>query len=359
MKLIDIFNINQGHQITDEEIYKSIGDIPIITGNNEIKGYWDKSIVEPNMLPCLTYPTKGFSGTIAIQNKIFDANNTAVLYFKNNMDKHVKLEYIKYILKGKFLQLMTSKENISYLNREIVENIDIEIPSEPIQQKIIDKYKQLEVYTNKIEELLGQLDKIISNKTLLHEYRNYQAKNQVINTILDYQSGNTGLTEEYIYQGLQDEGDKYKVLSSSTSNNDGLGYIKIKNMEHTTLKTFIDKEGILINRKGKAGYTQVIKPGKYTLNDNVYILFVKKNCKYDINLQWLVSVYRKEFMDYSSNCDNGTWNMTGFFKNVKIDIPCIDEQNMIANKWQEVKKLKDNLEKIQTEIQSLTNKDII
>lgn len=42
MKLKDIFYINQGHQITDEEIYNSFGEIPIYTGNNDIKGYWNK-----------------------------------------------------------------------------------------------------------------------------------------------------------------------------------------------------------------------------------------------------------------------------------------------------------------------------
>ena len=47
MKLQKIFDLNQGIQITDEEIYYAIpnnGKIPIITAHNEIKGYWDNVV---------------------------------------------------------------------------------------------------------------------------------------------------------------------------------------------------------------------------------------------------------------------------------------------------------------------------
>ena len=54
MKIKSIFHIIQGHQITDEDIYKSIGNIPIFTSNNVIKGYWDKAIVTQQDLPCIT-----------------------------------------------------------------------------------------------------------------------------------------------------------------------------------------------------------------------------------------------------------------------------------------------------------------
>lgn len=37
-KIIDLFYIWQGHQITDEEIYQGEkGEVPIITGHNKIK----------------------------------------------------------------------------------------------------------------------------------------------------------------------------------------------------------------------------------------------------------------------------------------------------------------------------------
>jgi hypothetical protein len=79
MKLDSVFKIVQGHQITDEEIYKSIGNVPIFTARNAIKGYWDKAIVSKEDLPCITYPTKANSGYTFIHDELFDANNTAVL----------------------------------------------------------------------------------------------------------------------------------------------------------------------------------------------------------------------------------------------------------------------------------------
>lgn len=67
------FDIIQGHQITDEELYKSEGNIPVYTGSNEIKGYWDKAIIEEDKLPCITYPTKGNKeGNAYVQYEIFD-----------------------------------------------------------------------------------------------------------------------------------------------------------------------------------------------------------------------------------------------------------------------------------------------
>ena len=38
MTIDDLFDVIQGHQITDEELYKIEGDIPVLTGKNEIKG---------------------------------------------------------------------------------------------------------------------------------------------------------------------------------------------------------------------------------------------------------------------------------------------------------------------------------
>lgn len=89
-------------------------------------------------------------------------------------------------------------------------------------------------------------------------------------------------------------------------------------------------KNFLVNRKGKAGITRYIKPGMYSLNDDAYILFNKADSPYSIDLRWLGMQYRKTFLSYSSSADNGTWNMTGFFKFTKIDIPDIKEQTSLV-----------------------------
>lgn len=91
------------------------------------------------------------------------------------------------------------------------------------------------------------------------------------------------------------------------------------------LKTFEGRDGLLVTRNGKAGQTPYLPEGKYTINDHAYILFPKENSPYEIDLRWLALQYRSQFFQYASSADNGTWNMTGFFKYTKIDIPQLDE----------------------------------
>src|SRR5688572_16337267 len=129
-----IFDIIQGHQITDKELYYAEGKIPVLTGNNEIKGYWNQSIIEEDSLPCLTYPTKGNAGVVFVQEKIFDANNTAVLIPKDEWREKICLDWFRFKLPPLFLEAMTSKSGVSYLNREIVEEIDIEVPEKTKQE---------------------------------------------------------------------------------------------------------------------------------------------------------------------------------------------------------------------------------
>jgi len=128
MKIKTVFDLNQGQQITDEEIYYDLGNIPIITGDNEIKGYWSNSIIEIDDLPCITYPTKANSGVCFVQDSIFDANNTAILIPKKEWRKKILLEWVAFKLSKIFPDVSTSKKGVSYLNKEIVDEIEIKFP---------------------------------------------------------------------------------------------------------------------------------------------------------------------------------------------------------------------------------------
>lgn len=156
-----IVRIIQGHQITDEEIYNHSGNVPIFTGPNTIKGYWNKSIVNLTDLPCLTYATKAFDGTISLQDGIFDANNTAVMLLNDEYKQVVKLEWLMVILPNIFLKKATSKEGVSYLNKEIVNQIRIDIPKDFIQNKCIDRHKVLNNLYNSIKVLKDKYYKTI------------------------------------------------------------------------------------------------------------------------------------------------------------------------------------------------------
>src|SRR5208337_145040 len=167
--------------------------------------------------------------------------------------------------------------------------------------------------------------------------RDFQAKDYPISQIVECLSGNSGLTEQVIYQNLCVEGERYLVLSSSTEEETKLGKIPTCQLKSgKPLKVFEDKEGILVIRNGKAGTTFFLEKGKYAITDHAYVLSLRDDCPYKVSLKWLMVQYRSRFLEYSSSSDNGTWNMTGFFENVKIDIPVSGKQNQIVEAYEKL-----------------------
>jgi len=167
MKVKEMFDINQGHQITDEEIYNTEGIIPVITARNEIKGHWNKSIVVKDDIPCITYPTKANSGEAYVQYDIFDANNTAVLIPKKEWREKIFLEWFAYKLSKTFLKIATSKEGVNYLNREIVEEMDFDIPSIKDQKKEYQSVEKLIKIRNKLVIIFENVDSILNKEIVI------------------------------------------------------------------------------------------------------------------------------------------------------------------------------------------------
>ncbi len=163
------FRIIQGHQITDEELYKTEGNIPVYTGGNEVKGYWNESLVSQKDLPCITYPTKGnVDGNAYIQIELFDANNTAVLIPKDEWREKINLEWFVFKLKHIFQDIQTSKENVSYLNKELVEPYEIEIPKMEIQLEQLEPLKKLVTLRGKLQEAIEKVDNLLK-KSIVYE----------------------------------------------------------------------------------------------------------------------------------------------------------------------------------------------
>ena len=213
---------------------------------------------------------------------------------------------------------------------------------------------------SRIEISLKQLKNISKRAETIkvHTERHYQVENVKLSSCIGYVSGNSGLTEEFLYNNIELPGERYTILSSATLEENMLGEVPMCKIEGRDLKVFENKPGLLVIRKGKAGTTQFLKPGKYTLNDDAYILYVKEDCPYEMDLKWLAIQYKMEFLNYASSSDNGTWNMTGFFKNVVIDIPSIEEQKSLVEMFDRAEIYKDKINLIQAKIQNLLNKEI-
>ncbi len=361
MKIKELFDIMQGHQITNEEIYLHQGYIPIYTAGNEIKGYWDKSIIPKEKLPCLTYPTKANRGEVFIQNKEFDANNTAVLIPKTKYKKKIDLEWFIYKLRPEFLKVQTSKSGVSYLNKEIVMNLEIFLPKLSIQKEEKKYLLKLETLKKNIINILSKI-KFIENKNLLIEYSDYQVKGVSVNNIFDIVSGNSGLTEEYIYSqlsGYNKDDEKYLLLTGSVKSIEKNILIGKFNSPKKTTRIRVHKgEGIHIIRKGKAGVINFLSKGNYTLNDDAYILISKKNIDYKIDLEWLYYTQKDIFYKYSTSSDNGTWSKTAFLNHEKINVPSIKEQRKIKKLFKNLNDKKNKFNIILDEINKTFSKDI-
>lgn len=165
--LTTMFSVNQGHQITDLELYSSDGDIPVYTGNNEIKGRWDKTIVDKEDLPCLSYPSKANSGVVYVQDKMFDANNTALLIPRDEWRERLHLDWFRLKLPPIFLDLMTSKEGVSYLNKEIVEGITIDLPIKEKQIEQATYFSKIEKIKDAMKPLGEKIDSLLSKQVMV------------------------------------------------------------------------------------------------------------------------------------------------------------------------------------------------
>ncbi len=251
--------------------------------------------------------------------------------------------------------------DISQINKDSFLSLLPEYYIRPSEMHYIDK-SELTTNLESIDNILREIDirKLVYDVTnLKFEYSEYQTKGIKISDVIDYMSGNSGLTEEFIYHSIQNTGSKYVVLSSATEERTMMGMISQSIINSRPLKVFEGKDGLLVTRNGKAGQTKFLPNGKYTINDHAYILFVKEGIPYDIDLRWLSIQYQSDFLFYSSTSDNGTWNMTGFFKEVKIDIPSLDEQRNIVVIYDTLNDFFDATKSINDKIANIFNRQLL
>jgi restriction endonuclease S subunit len=380
MKFLDLFNeIHKGDfGLTDEAIYISIQNggtmIPLYGGNKShinperyISEYGKTKYGKPITIfsgEGIIISLDGSAGNMTYkENERFALNHHAgFITLKKSAESLLDLRFFATFFQNHYKAMSVSDGSKTLSLRQIYSE-DLNIPSIEIQNSIM---KML----NQKSKILQKVELIRENLLLLYEKNIYQigkcdsdiqAENVLISNCIDYMSGNTGLTEEFIYTTIQDiKSEKCPVLSSSTEDNTMMGYVSRNAIlpNGKPLKIFEGKEGLLVIRNGKAGQTKFLKKGLYTINDHAYILFVRNDCPYNINLKWLSIQYKADFFTYASSADNGTWNMTGFFNGTRIDIPSVNVQQKIVDMYEIVKLKIDMLNSISKRYQELFSKEI-
>ena len=374
MKFLDVFNeVEKGnYALTDEAIYASINNsdemIPLYGGNKEHISTERKISVSAKTkkgVPITVFQDEGIiisldgsSGCMTYKNgeKFALNHHTGFITLRKDAINKVNLEFFAIYMQN-FYRGMSVSDGSKTLSLTQLYQEDFDLPSYEMQCLVLKKIKKIK---SKIDALLHIKSKLLCllDTELDVDYKSFQANNVPISQYIDYLSGNSGLTEEFIYQTLQNNKMRYKVLSSAAENNNALGEVCFCEINGKPLKIFENKEGLLVNRKGKAGLTRYLSPGRYTLNDDAYILFVRENVEYTIDLKWLSYQYKKDFLLFSSSSDNGTWNMTGFFKYTTIDIPSIEEQRLFVKAIENVQNKINAIDNILKRYYSLICKEI-
>lgn len=375
MKFLDVFNpITKGsHGLTDEAIYSSIGNddtlIPLYGGNNQ-HNFTDRYVSKKTKTVDGKYAEifsgegiiislDGSAGSMTYKSdEIFTLNHHAGFITLNESGiGKVNLKFFSLFMQNHYKALAVS-DGSKTLSLTQVYSDNFNLPKKETQDKVMELMKGLIQKMDGLNSIYNRIENLLT-KELSVDYMKYQIKGQKISLILDYISGNSGLTEEFLYNNIELKDKRYKILSSATQEDNMLGEVAKCKINGRELKVFPDnKEGLLVIRKGKAGKTVFLPPGLYTLNDDAYILFVKDTCPYKIHLKWLAIQYREEFLSYASSSDNGTWNMTGFFKNVYIDIPDYNEQLNIVKLYEKVEEMKRKITDINEKYMLLLNKEI-
>lgn len=373
MKFLEMFNeIQKGNfALTDEAVYKSIANqsimIPLYGGN--------KTHIYPERFVASNAKTNegkeitlfkgdgviisldGSAGSMTYKNNETFALNHHAGFFTVKNNNVINPQFFALFYENR-LKSMSVSDGSGTLTLEQIYNEDFDIPSLDKQCRILNKILPLIKTIEKLCKMIDRIEKIL-NKQFDGIYSCYQAENIYISELLDCLSGNSGLTEEFIYSTINIKGNRFTVLSSSTDESTEMGEIPLCNINNKPIKVFENKDGLLVARNGNAGQTRFLKAGHYTINDHAYILSVKSDCRYSIDLQWLAYQYKKDFLLYSSTSDNGTWNKTGFFKNTKIDIPSIEEQQKISKIYQVLDDKAKKIKKLKNSLNNLLQKEII
>ena len=340
---------------------------------NEIKKNINGINYYHNKEGCITIVADGKAGFMFLRDRnkypIFCMNISCIALFKMKEEK-IKEKYPEfdglllewfYLRFNNYFQNIINGEGVQHFTKTIYEKIDLEIPSKKEQEIELEEYKRLYTLKNKLGDTVNYIS------TTLDKHFSFNKKfetldDESVSKIFDVVSGNSGLTEEYIYNiiDLKYESSRFKVLSSSTIDRTNMGEIVKRNLPNgKELKVFEDNDGLLVIRNGNAGKLYFLSEGKYTLNDHAYILYLTKEFKEKINLKWIIYQYQALFFEYSSASDNGTWNKTNFFKEVELKIIPKNEQDKIVSLYEELEKKKEKLNSIKNRIEKLFEKELV
>lgn len=365
--LFELLTPKSKETITEEYMYSRLDSnviepVHVLTGATENNGVMaiidisktsEMDVIENDNY--ISIVARGKAGTMIFRNKddlkkiVLNPN---VYLLKPRVDfinsRWFSLKFSRYI-QGK-----CSGGDLKLFTKDLGVSIEVDIPALgeqlkelPLLEKQYQIIKNIEMINDKIKKGIGNL---INEMPF--------SKNMSAIDVFYIYSGNNGLTEDFIYQSLNNIGTKFKVITASTEQGTSFGFLtlpenqyrdglkKTEKDDNGKMKVIVDNSGFVVVRKGKAGLiTDILESGYYILNDNAYFISPKKEVvpeKYRMDFIYYCSYFlANDIKQFSSSTDNGTWAKTNFEKNYTIAIPVDNDEWEILSSC--VKKLKQVL----------------
>lgn len=320
IKLKEIFDINYGGNLDTIEtdmLYPSIG------GGSKISKYTNKYNLNENTI---IISRSGSCGKVnIIKTKSFLGSYGYSLIPKVN---DINIKYIYYYLKYKEAELeqLSSGATVNNINRDILYDYIIIIPSSELQQRIVEQLDN--IYENEIENskktiegLEKSIENIMKNTLMRKDLENYKISD-ITNKIscgcgVDNTERNGSLYPYYGSNGIIDMVDKFNF----------------------------DGENILVARKGSINSIHM-SLGKCQIYDGTFVFNSRDIKLFKNKYLYLYMVYNIDFNDYANGITIKSIPST-IFKNIKMKIPPLEIQEQIVaecnSKETIINLLKDNI----------------
>lgn len=353
----ELFHITSGVRITQEEVYKHYGDIPVITSQTKKEGiawYADRKWLESfskngNSLifecPCISWTKEGNAGKMFVRTEAFFPIDVAGVLIPKT---EINLVWFVHTFQEYFYTKIVSKGGQGKLYEEQMSNIEVDIPVNEegeididIQNEIYSKYEQRLSFIDIAEQSLNKITK------QLEKHVQYESEKFKVSELFHITSG-VRITQTDIYNNTGD----FPVVTSQTKN-EGIAWFGDKNwlmtIEKNSKKVIVDQECLTWTKDGAKCGTMFHRNYEFYPNDHCGVLVPRK----PVNLKWLKLVMQP--IVYSSVVAKDAQGMLyeEQMANIEVDIPIdsegeidLDMQNEIYKEYETLTTLKSNLQKI-------------
>lgn len=327
-----IFDFIPETNLIEEDFYYRRGQYPVFSGQTEAEGILACIDSYNQEEPCITFTTYGMNaGKIFYrEGKFTIGRNCMGLRPKKEYEDKMNLRWFSYRYQNLFHRLrIGDMKGQRSLNKTLLENVEVVIPSTEVQEKQLDAYEKAQSILSETEELLEKSKSLLRSSIKMIDHV-YQEK---ISVLFHMKGGNSGLTEEFTYYNLpNNKEESIPILSGATIKANRLGDISRDAKPNDKKLKIFSGPAILVVRKGNAGQMSFIERGEFATNDDAYVIIPKEKWKDKINLRWFAHQYQELFFNLvTSKSDNATLNK-GYIKNQKVKLPDIDSQNTIGEK---------------------------